>query len=128
MSENTPRSPPVASREYRMPDGTSVISTIYSPTQIGPDKWECTFTISGMHPHLELQARGADALQALIEAIGGLRKHLLGIQTIKWLDAPTGAVGIPRYVVGHDFAMETALGKVLDDAIETMGQGKSRTA
>jgi len=89
----------------RCGDRETVQITVFSPTQSdrANQDWECAFEVTGAVCVERQMARGVDSLQALIEAIRGirhvLREHSSGLT---WLSGTAGDTGIPTVLPYDD--------------------------
>jgi hypothetical protein len=100
--------------------GDRVIASIYAPRPLPKEEWACRFVIRGLpQPHRH-DARGVDSLQALFEAIQGIRFFLAqsGLP-ITWFEGEgeAGDYGIYRSLAGFDVAMTRHLERLVQREI-----------
>jgi hypothetical protein len=93
-------------------DGTKVTITLFAPVQdVDGEDWECSFEVDGKG----LSGRGVDSLQALVEALRGI-KHVLDHDDTKltWLSGKPKDTGIPRVLPYDDPDFAELLGALVD--------------
>lgn len=119
----------IASREFiNQKTGDRIVASIYPPRQLSED-WTCRFVIRGLPEPHQHNARGVDSLQALFEAMQGIRYYLTqsGLPIAMALDdAPVGDYGIYRSVAGFDVPMTRHLERLLDREITKLVRRKVR--
>jgi hypothetical protein len=87
------KSPVIARREFVTEGGEPLVAIVLAPERIQPDEWMCRFRI-GRSTH---KAYGIDSMQAIMQAIQGIR-HALETSTEKVTFLGQRGVGIPRYL------------------------------
>ena len=102
----------IASRVLRAPGGKVVRIVLGSPYQDPKDPngdWSCPFEVTGLDEELRGEGHGVDSLQAVIEALRGIRLTLGSrSRDLCWLSDTEGDVGLPM-IVGYDEPGYTAL-------------------
>lgn len=72
--------------------------------------WECPFLIDGTGESRVQLSHGADAMQALIQALAGIRYHLkISGRNLQWLDS--------RMETGFPMLVQTTFGKGFEDRV-----------
>ena len=88
----------------RCSDGTEVTITLRQPVQDaeGSD-WSCAFEVSTAEGSKEHRGRGVDSLQALVEALRGI-KYVLdqGHTDLTWLSGKPKDTGMPQLLPYDD--------------------------
>lgn len=89
----------------RLSNGKAVRLTVFAPIQNPGDPngdWVCEFEITGLGERVQSRAFGVDSMQALVEAVRGLRKGLEPFTSdLTWLSGRPGDTGVP-YIVPYD--------------------------
>jgi hypothetical protein len=95
----------------------------------GKVDWECPFWI-GSHPRACIQyGYGVDGLQALIQALDGIRASLAERDRLQWKGGKPGDAGIPRFIplfFGREFAVR--IERFLDDEISRFAKAAEERA
>lgn len=109
----------IAKRELYGKDESNVISVVlYAPRPDPQGDWECSFEISGLVHPISDSTYGIDGMQALIQALEGIRITLESApEPLSWA-GERGDAGFPRFVptfFGPEFSQH--LGRVLDEEI-----------
>jgi hypothetical protein len=115
----------IAARELRAMDSDKIVEVrLGRPTRAGRKDWICGFQIIGLNDDRIRRAAGADALQALVLALKGIRHTLENCgHSLTWIGGEHGDHGVPRAIptfFGRQFA--TKIGKVLDQEIKKFGR------
>jgi len=109
-------------------EGKPVLVRVGKPRKVSVSEWECAFHISNIGMDEINYGLGIDGLQALIQAIEGVRVFLekSGYE-FSWDGGEEGDTGIPRYVptfYGKNFTEH--LYKLIDSEIELFAQSAER--
>ena len=119
---------PVASRKFRNEKtGERIVASIYAPRRLSKDEWACRLVIRGLpEPHRH-DVSGVDSLQAVFEAVQGIRFFLAksGLP-ITMLDGEIGDFGIYRSLAGFDVAMTQHLEGIVEREITKLVRAKVR--
>jgi hypothetical protein len=91
-----------------------------APERVSEEEWRCALRVKWDESVRTDFAHGLDALQALINAIEGIRSALLERhEEMSWPGGEPGDPGIPRFVpqfFGLNFANQ--MNRILDEEIE----------
>lgn len=88
----------IASRTLVDPNGREVTVAIGAPHVVGPDEWACPYKVTGLATDHESRTGGADALQALLIAIGTVRGLLEeSAEPLTWSGSEPGDTGLPLF-------------------------------
>ena len=117
----------VATRHLKRSDGALIVVSIGKPRRKGHD-WVCTFVISDGDNSNTGQANGVDAVQALTQALEGVRTALeVGGDHLTWVGGEPGDNGfartIPQYF-GIEFSQR--VGHLLDREIAKFSNALAR--
>lgn len=89
----------IARRVYRTKTGAEVVARIFEPFEVSADDWRCEFEIAGLNPDFRALGPGVDSMDALSNALGGLRIQLERIgEELVWIDAEPGVSGIAHTI------------------------------
>jgi hypothetical protein len=119
----------IATRCFRNTTGSDVAATIFRPTMISPDEWECEFRISGLPENATDRGRGEDSMAALIDALQGVRAYLdrAGV-ALTWGDGEVGELGIPRPIPnGYGVQMEKHLRDMVNEEVARLAKAKHKS-
>jgi hypothetical protein len=119
----------VATRRLRdLKSGEELIVRIGRPRKRNGN-WECPFHVGGTPTSGVELGHGVDALQALIQALDGIRSGLAGKNRMEWIGGEPGDAGIPRFVpmfYGRDFAAR--IERLIDNEISRFATLAQRRA
>jgi hypothetical protein len=110
---------PIACREFRNEKtGDRIVASVYTPRQVDDETWSCRFDIRGLSPKQRFEARGVDSLQALSEALQGIRLYLAESKTpVSCYGGEVGDYFIYKPLAGFDVAMTRHLERLVQREI-----------
>jgi hypothetical protein len=117
----------IASREFKNEKtGRRIVADVYAPRQVSDQEWACRYVIRGLPGRRQHDAHGIDSLQALSQAMQGIRYYLersgLPISFLGQL----GDFGIYRAVAGWDTAMTRRLERLVEREFTKLVRAKWR--
>jgi hypothetical protein len=122
---------PIITRRWTVADDPArpITATIHRPRPDPRGDWECTFVVDGADGSHVASAHGIDGLQALLNALDGVRSALdaSGL-ALSWEGGEPGDHGIPRMVpafYGRAFAEE--IERYIDERIRAFTEAAEGT-
>lgn len=117
----------IASREFvNEKNGKRIVAEIFTPRQVGALEWACRYVIRGLRGRHDRVAYGIDSLQALFQAMQGVRYYLQrSEQRISFLGR-VGDLGIHRALAGFDVTSTRYLERVVEREMKMLVRARKK--
>lgn len=120
----------IAIRDLASTTGDALQMQLGCPEALAADEWRCAFRLVKDGFGTTKFAYGVDGLQALVQAIAGLRSEVEAHDPpLSWLGGDPGDVGLPRFVpvyLGFEFSRK--IEAMIEEEVRSFVEGARRMA